>query len=174
MPDKQVTVIAGPNGSGKTTFALEYLPGEADCDVFINADFIAFGISPLHPERATLRAGRLMVREMSLHMREGRSFAVETTLAGRGYARMIRRWRADGYFVKLIFLSLPSAEEAIARVAKRVSQGGHGLPESVIRRRFEAGLRNFRNLYCHCVDKWLLFDNTGTAPVLVEEGPNCE
>ena len=113
MPDKKVIIIAGPNGAGKTTFAQEYLPNEADCPIFVNADLIAAGLSPFRPAAAAIHAGRLMLEEIDKHARAGRSFAFETTLAGRGYVRMLRHWRADGYSVKLIFLSLATPEEAI-------------------------------------------------------------
>ena len=172
MPDKKVTIIAGPNGAGKTTFALEYLPNEADCPVFVNADLIAAGLSPFRPETAAIRAGRLMLEEINAHARAGKSFAFETTLAGRGYVKKIKQWRADGYIVRLIFLSLATPEEAIARVAKRVYLGGHGVPENVIRRRFCAGLRNFQETYRHCVDHWQKFNNSGDIPVLEDEGRN--
>ena len=172
MPDKKVIIIAGPNGAGKTTFALEYLPNEADCPIFVNADLIAAGLSPFRPATAAIRAGRLMLEEINAHACAGRSFAFETTLAGRGYVKKIKQWRTDGYNVKLIFLSLATPEEAIARVAKRVHLGGHGVPENVIRRRFRTGLRNFQETYRHCVDHWQKFNNSGDIPVLEDEGRN--
>lgn len=98
------------------------------------------------------------------------SFAFETTLAGHGYARMIPGWRAAGWHVKLLFLSLPSPEMAIMRVAGRVAQGGHAVPEKVIRRRFATGWRNFREIYVHRVDSWMLYDNSGDQPVIMESG----
>ena len=174
MPDKKVIIIAGPNGAGKTTFALEYLPNEADCPVFVNADLIAAGLSPFRPATAAIRAGRLMLEEINAHARAGRNFAFETTLAGRGYVRMIRQWRTDGYKVRLIFLSLPTPEEAIKRVALRVQQGGHHVPEQVIRRRFNSGLRNFKTVYRLCVDDWLWYNNSGTTPVLLEKKDDDE
>ena len=172
MPDKKIIIIAGPNGAGKTTFALEYLPNEADCPVFVNADLIAAGLSPFRPETVAIRAGRLMLEEINTHARAERSFAFETTLAGHGYVKKIKQWRADGYNIKMIFLSLATPEEAIARVAKRVRLGGHGIPENVIRRRFYAGLRNFHEIYRHCVDHWQEFNNSGDTPVLEDEGSN--
>ncbi len=125
---KRIYILAGPNGAGKTTFAREYLTHEADCPVFINADLIADGISPFHPERAAMRAGRIMLELIDDNVRRGKSFAFETTLAARNYARSIPKWRSHGYIVILYFLSLPSAEVAIARVAERVRQGGHNVP----------------------------------------------
>ncbi len=168
----RIIIIAGPNGAGKTTFAREFLPFEAGCPIFVNADLIAAGIAPFQPETVAFRAGRLMLQELARHSAEGCSFAFETTLAGRSYAPMIDTWRANGYTVKLIFLSLASADEAVARVANRVRQGGHNIPTETIRRRFESGLIHFRNAYRHRVDFWQLFDNSGDSPLLIEEGAN--
>jgi predicted ABC-type ATPase len=111
-----------------------------------------------------------MLEEIRRHAAEQHSFAFETTLSGLSYARMIDRWRRDAYVVKLIFLSLASPEEAIARVAMRVRQGGHNVPAETIRRRFASGAVNFREIYCRRVDYWQLFDNSGESPLLLEEG----
>lgn len=165
---RRILIIAGPNGAGKTTFAREFLPGEAQCPDFINADLIAAGLSPFNPEAAALRAGRLMLEEMASRITHGRSFAFETTLSGMAYARQIPHWRQQGYHVKLVFLSLPSAEMAVARVSGRVAQGGHAIPEAVIRRRFDGGLRNFEHLYKPVVDSWVHYDNSGSVPVLID------
>lgn len=169
---KKIVIIAGPNGAGKTTFAREFLPNEAGCPVFVNADLIAAGIAPFQPEAVAFRAGRLMLGEIAAHFAAGRNFAFETTLSGLTYARMIDRWRANGYTVKLIFLSLASSEEAIARVAMRVRQGGHNIPADTIRRRYEAGLFHFRETYRSRVDFWQLLDNSGKSSQLIEEGVN--
>jgi predicted ABC-type ATPase len=112
---KRIFIIAGPNGSGKTTFALEFLPRKADCPDFINVDLIAAGLSPFDPDRAAIRAGRLMLAEIRRRVRNGSSFAFESTLSGHGYARRIPHWRATGYYVKLIFLNLPTPDLAVAR-----------------------------------------------------------
>jgi len=170
--EKKIVIIAGPNGAGKTTFALEFLPREADCPDFINVDLIAAGLSPFDPDRAAIRAGRLMLEEIKRRVRDGRSFAFETTLSGRHYARMIPRWRAAGYHVKLIFLNLPTAELAAARVAARIAQGGHNVPEPVIRRRFDRGLRNLNNIYRLLVNSWALYDNAALIPRLAASGDN--
>ncbi len=169
---KKIVIIAGPNGAGKTTFAREFLPREANCPDFINVDLIAAGLSPFDPDRVALRAGRLMLREIKRRAHAGESFAFETTLAGRSYAKLIPRWRAAGYYVKLIFLSLPTTDLAVARVAARASQGGHNVPEEVIRRRFNAGRRNFENLYCKLVNTWVLYENSGPTPMPVASGDN--
>lgn len=169
---KKIVIIGGPNGAGKTTFAREFLPREAGCPDFINVDLIAAGLSPFDPDRAALRAGRLMLQEIKRRVRAGESFAFETTLAGRNYARLIPRWRAAGYHVKLIFLSLPNADLAVSRVKARVAQGGHNVSEHVIRRRFDAGLRNFENLYQSLVNRWVLYDNSGPSPRPLVTGYN--
>lgn len=169
---KRIVVIAGPNGAGKTTFAREFLPHEANCPDFINADLIAAGLSPFNPESAALRAGRLMLEEIHEKIRHDKSFAFETTLSGRTYLKLLRDCRRQGYHLLLVFLSLPSADMAIARVAARVAQGGHNVPETDIRRRFDAGLRNFHESYKKIVDTWILYDNSGNIPKIVERGEN--
>lgn len=169
---KKIVIIAGPNGAGKTTFAKEFLPYEADCPDFINADLIAAGISPFDPDRAAIRAGRLMLFEIKRRIVRGESFAFETTLSGRYYASLIPDWRKAGYHVKLIFLNLPNPELAIARVAARVSQGGHHVPEPVVRRRFDSGLKNFHDIYQRLVNSWALYDNSSQQPRLITTGDN--
>jgi len=168
--EKRIIIIAGPNGAGKTTFAREYLPVEVGITTFINADLIAAGLSPFAPELVARRAGRLMLEEIDRCADAGVSFAFETTLAGKGYLRRISTWRLKGYHVKLIFLRLHSADEAIQRVQLRVSQGGHAIPLPVIQRRFALGLTNFERTYRPAVDTWQLIDNGGRGPVLVAEG----
>ena len=168
--EKRIFIIAGPNDAGKTTFATEFLPNEADCPLFINADVIAAGLNPSHPNRVGVQVGRRMLEQIREHVDRGESFAFETTLSGRVYAHRIPRWRSKGYRVKLFFLRLPSPEMAIGRVAQRVLEGGHDVPEEVIRRRFEAGWRNFEQVYQDLVDGWALYDNSGFEPkLLVEE-----
>lgn len=168
----KIVIIAGPNGAGKTTFARQFLPNEADCPVFVNADLIAAGLAPFSPESAAIRAGRLMLGEITNLVRRGESFAFETTLSGLMYARLIQEWRRFGYRVRLIYLSLPNAELAVTRVAERVVQGGHAIPEAVIRRRFDAGWNNFNLKYKFLVNAWSLYDNSQQQPVLIEEGVN--
>ena len=155
----RILIIAGPNGAGKTTFATEFLPNEADCPLFVNADLIAAGLSPFRPDLAAVRAGRLTLQQIDEHVRRGDRFAFETTLSGRSHARRIPRWQTMGYRVKLLFLCLPTPEMAIARVAHRVSCGGHDVPKSVIVRRFSKGWHNFENVYRDLVDEWRLYDN---------------
>ena len=169
VTDKKVVIIAGPNGAGKTTFAMEFLPNEADCPIFINADLIAAGLSPFRTDWVAVRAGKLMLQQIHRHARNGDSFAFETTLSGRSYARWSPRWQQRGYQVKMFFLRLPTVEAAIERVAQRVLEGGHDVPEPVIRRRFHAGWHNFQQLYRGLVDEWALYDNSGEVPKLLGE-----
>lgn len=166
----KVLILAGPNGAGKTTFAREFLVHEAACPRFFNADLIAEGLSPFAPERAAVRAGRIMLGLIDDAVGRRESFAFETNLAGRNFARAIPRWREAGYVVTLIFLSLPSAELAVSRVAERTRHGGHAVPEATIRRRFTAGLENLHGVYKGIVDAWALFDTGGSRPVLVSSG----
>lgn len=170
----KIIIIAGPNGAGKTTFAREFLPNEAACPIFVNADLIAAGLSPFSPDTATVRAARIMLEQIVEHVRRKESFAFETTLSGVGYARRIPEWQALGYRVELFFLSLPEPEDAISRVALRVRQGGHDVPEAVIRRRFASGLGNFKRIYRHLVDAWAMYDNSGNEPKLLDWGERDE
>lgn len=104
---KKILIIAGPNGAGKSTFAQEFLPAEAGCPIFVNADLIAAGLSPFAPELAAVKAGRLMLEQIHGHVRKGESFAFETTLSGRAYAQQIPKWRADGWLsCEVIFSAL--------------------------------------------------------------------
>ncbi|MBF0505847.1 MAG: zeta toxin family protein [Nitrospirae bacterium] len=171
MPkNRKVVIIAGPNGAGKTTFAREFLPKEGGCPVFVNADLIAAGISPFLPEQASFHAGRLMIEEIKRHVLQGDNFAFETTPSGKTYAVMIPEWQRIGYNIKLVFLYLPDVKIAVERVKYRVEQGGHNIPEKIIRRRYEKGWKNFQSLYKHLVDAWILFDNSGMTPGLIDKG----
>jgi len=172
MPDseKTIVIIAGPNGAGKTTFARAFL---ADSGMrFINADLIAAGLSPFEPEAMALRAGRLMLEETAACTARNENFAFETTLSGLGWLRHIRQWREDGWHVELHFLTLQNADMAIERVKQRVRQGGHSIPEPVIRRRFSAGLRNFEQHYKHAVNAWACYDNSSHKTALLASGEN--
>lgn len=162
-----VFVIAGPNGAGKTTFARKFLPAYADCRNFINADLIAQGVSPFRPEAAALRAGRLMLEEIKLAVKHRESFGFETTLAGRGHLNLIGRLKKSGYEVHFFFLWLPAVELALTRVKTRVIEGGHDVPETVVRRRFNRSIRNFLLSYRSLGDSWTLLDNSGATPVVI-------
>lgn len=170
--EKQVLIVAGPNGAGKTTFARTFLAPLKDQVRFVNADYIAAGLSPFDPELVAVRAGKIMLEEVEACFQRGESFAIETTLSGRGYLKHIKRWREAGYRVTLMFLSLDDVSISIERVARRVVQGGHNIPEPVIRRRFKAGLELLHSNYKHSVNEWLLYDNSGNEPILLLKGVN--
>ena len=167
-----ILIIADPNGADKTTFAREYLLNVADYTSFVNADLIAVGLNPLQPEQEAISACRMMPGMIRRYVNEGRSLAFGTTLSGRSYASMIPRWQEQGYRVSLVFLSLPSPEVVIERVKQRVQDGGHNIPEDIIRRRFDVGRRNFNTTYRPVVHQWALYDSSGDAPTLLVEGEN--
>jgi predicted ABC-type ATPase len=163
-----VVMLAGPNGAGKSTSAARLLRGALAVEEFVNADTIAQGLSAYRPEAAAVAAGRVMLERLCFLARGRRDFAFETTLAGRGHARWLRELRSSGYRAHLIFLSLPDPGLAVARVAERVRQGGHHVPEVVVRRRFTGGLENLFNNYLEVVDSWQVYDNADlTGPRLI-------
>ena len=169
-----VYVIAGPNGAGKTTFANEFLPDFVNCREFLNADLIAAGLSPFAPETQNLRAGRLLLTRIKELTGGKQDFGFETTLSGRSYVRLLNEMKNDGYRILLFFLWLPSADLAVARVKNRVRQGGHNVPEPVIRRRFESGIRNLFRLYRLRLDAWWLYDASRLPPKVVSEEEDGE
>jgi len=169
-----VYVIAGPNGAGKTTFANEFLPGFVNCREFLNADLIAAGLSPFAPETQNLRAGRLLLTRIKELTKAKQNFAFETTLSGRSYVRLLNEMKNDGYRILLFFLWLPSADLAVARVKNRVRQGGHNVPEPVIHRRFESGIRNLFQLYRPQLNAWWLYDASRLPPKAVAEEEDGE
>lgn len=162
-------IIAGPNGAGKTTFALEYLPRVAGCTHFINADLIAAGLSPLAPERELVAASRILLHEIEERIAKGEDFAFETTLAGRGYLRLIQRLQGQGWQVELIYLALPSMKMSKLRVTERVVHGGHNIPIKDIERRFARSLRNLLNDYSQVANRTRCFMNTDDKPAPVFE-----
>ncbi|RCS52553.1 MULTISPECIES: zeta toxin family protein [Pirellulaceae] len=159
-----VYVIAGPNGAGKTTFASKFLPDFVHCKEFLNADLIAAGLSPFDPESQSVAAGKIMLQRMDELTQKRESFSFESTLSGRGYIKKFDSLRERGYEIEIFFLWLPHVENAVIRVANRVRQGGHNIPEQVIRRRYNSGARNFWNTYRHSVDRWHLYDGSCTPP----------
>jgi predicted ABC-type ATPase len=169
---KSIQIIAGPNGAGKTTFVQNYLDRYVDCDEFLNADLIAAGLSPFAPEREALAASQIFLERLNKLEQGKRSFALETTLAARSYKDRIRNWKSLGFTVNLMFLWLPSPEFAIQRVAERVIQGGHNIPEPDIRRRYDRGLKNLFNVYLPIVDDVWIMNASVIPPDLVLERLN--
>jgi len=169
---KTIIIIAGANGAGKTSFAREFLRQEADIVEFVNADLIAAGLSPFNPEKVPIHAGKIMLNQIKLHVAKNNSFAFETTLSGLSYARMISEWKKAGYYVKLIYLKIANEKMAVARVKARVSMGGHNIPLDVIHRRFLSSWINFNQTYKVLVDSWVLYENSGGKPILLDKGVN--
>ena len=169
VTNKKIIIIAGPNGAGKTTFAKNFLPQEAHTFRFINADLIAAGLAPFNPESVSFKAARLMLSELDEYTKAGESFAFETTLSGIHYLQRIQEWKDLGYTVKLWFIALSSPELAVSRVAERVAQGGHNIPEEVIRRRYASGLENLSK-YQKVVKSWVLLNGDKTPPEQMDQG----
>ena len=163
-------MLAGPNGAGKSTTASRLLKGALGVDEFVNADVIARGLSGFAPERAAMAAGRIMLARLRELAETRASFAFETTLASRAFAPWLAKLIADGYAFHLVFVWLPSADEAIARVAQRVQSGGHHVPDDTIRRRYAAGLRNFFELYRPLAATWQIVYNSIGPPDLIAKG----
>jgi predicted ABC-type ATPase len=163
MPEeelKEVIMLGGPNGAGKTTTAARLLPRVLSIREFVNADEIARGLSPFNPEGSALAAGRVMVERLDALAKSGQSFAFETTCSGRSHVRFLRTCRDLGFRLSFMFFWLPSADLAIERVARRVRQGGHHIPDDVVGRRYLAGLYNMRHLYLPMADVGLVVDNS--------------
>jgi predicted ABC-type ATPase len=164
-------IIAGPNGAGKTTFAREFLAHEAGVVHFVNPDLIAAGLSPLRPELAALAAGRLFLRELDRLGGTKDSFAFESTLSGLTYISRLKRWKAAGRRIEIVYLRISSPQLALRRIAARVKQGGHNVPRRDVLRRFTRSWNNFEWHYRLLAHAWSVYDNSGVVPVLLDQGP---
>ena len=171
---KNLYIISGCNGAGKTTASYTVLPEILDCREFVNADEIARGLSPFNSESMAIEAGRLMLKRIEELLEKEETFSIETTLATKSYINLVRRAQAKGYSVKVLFFWLNSPELALQRVAERVAKGGHNIPEPVIRRRYVAGIRNFFRLFMSEVDYWDIYDNSGYPAIQVACGGKDE
>ncbi|HSH38935.1 MAG TPA: AAA family ATPase [Chthoniobacterales bacterium] len=153
-----IYLIAGCNGAGKTTFALEYLAQEANCRRFLNADEIARGLSPLDPTIAAMKAGRLLLAEIRSAIARKQTFGLETTLSGRTHIALLQRACERGYDIELHYLWLASPAEALERVRQRVRKGGHNVPAADVRRRYHRGLKNLLSDYLPMATRWIVWD----------------
>jgi len=160
-------IISGPNGAGKTTFARKFLPDYAKCLEFVNVDLIANGISPFDPERAALRAGRIMLEQIHSLAERRVDFGFETTLSGRTYVKLLQEMKKKGYLIHIFFLWISDVELALERIKLRVQNGGHHIPEAIVRRRFVRSLPNFLRVYKPLANSWTIFDNSGDVPRMV-------
>ena len=170
MTDKHLYIISGPNGAGKTTASYSVLPRILQCKEFVNADEIARGLSPFNPESVAIEAGRLMLSRIKDLLSRNESFSIETTLATRSYFRLIEKAHQQGYEVTLLYFWLKSPEQAMERVAERVSKGGHNIPKDIIIRRYYEGIDNLFNIYMPIVDTWVLVNNSETPRSIVATG----
>ena len=170
MEDKHLYIISGPNGAGKTTASYSVLPKILQCKEFVNADEIARGLSPFNPESVAIEAGRLMLSRIKELLSRNESFSIETTLATRSYFRLIEKAHQQEYKVTLLYFWLKSPEQAIERVAERVSKGGHNIPKNIIMRRYYEGIDNLFKIYMPIVDTWVLVNNSETPRSIVATG----
>ena len=167
MNPKNLYIIAGPNGSGKTTFAREFLHIYVNCPNFINTDFVAQGLSPFSPEKEAMKAGREVLKRVREYASQEKDFGFETTLSGKTNVQLFAQLRSEGYRIFLFFLWAPDAHLSLARIKHRVSKGGHDVPEKDVRRRFQRSLDNFQLIYKDKVDNWMFFDNSTEKPHLI-------
>lgn len=172
MNNRNVYIIAGPNGSGKTTFAIKFLPEYARCPNFINADLIAHGLSPFSPGAAAIKAGKLVLEQIHEFAKKRVDFAFETTLSGKLYVNLFKSLKEKGYKIHIFFLWVPDTDLVVSRIKSRVAQGGHNVPVRDVLRRFNRSISNFFKLYQPLADSWMLFDNAGINPILIAERRN--
>jgi len=172
MKTKKVYIIAGPNGSGKTTFAKTFLPEYAKCDRFINADLIAAGLSPFSPQQVAIKSGKLVLEQIKECSANGVDFGFETTMSGVTYLKYFKMLKEKGYKISIFFLWIPSLQLAVARVKDRVAQGGHNVPTEDIKRRFERSMDKFFKEYRLLTDEWILFNNEGVSPQIIAKKQN--
>ena len=157
---KNLYIIAGCNGAGKTTASMTVLPEILNCYEFVNADEIAKGLSPFQPEKVAIEAGRIMLKRLKDLLESGVDFAFETTLSTRSYVSFIKEAVLKDYKITLIFVYLKNVELAKKRVRERVTRGGHNIEDDVIERRYVAGLKNFFQLYMPICNLWMVVDNS--------------
>ena len=167
--NKHLYILAGCNGAGKTTASYIILPEILNCREFINLDEIAKGLSPFQPEKASIGAGRIMLKRLEYLLTENASFAFETTLATRTHKNTVTKAKTAGYDVTLLFFWLQTIELAKMRVQKRVSEGGHDIIEEVIERRYINGIRNLFEIYLPIADVVLIYDNSEGKHELIAE-----
>ena len=174
MSNKKLYIIAGCNGAGKTTASKRFLPSILDCRQWVNADEIAYGLSPLDPQSVSFQAGRLMLGRIQELLNKEETFAIETTLSTRAYRNLVLQAQAKGYRVELVFFYLPSPQLAIRRIAHRVKNGGHHVPDDVVVRRYYRGIKNLKEIFIPIVDHWDIYRYEGNAYVLLATGNKGE
>lgn len=156
-----IVVLAGANGAGKTTAARTILVDLLRLFTFVNADEIARGLSPFAPETVAFEAGRIMLNRLNQLAKARESFAFETTLAGKAYRRWLAERKDEGYEVHLLYFWAGQVEMNVQRVAQRVADGGHNIPDATIRQRYQRSIRNFLKEYRSLASTWCVYDNAG-------------
>jgi len=168
LPD--LYIISGCNGAGKTTASFTILPEMLNCKEFVNADEIAKGLSPFQPENVSFHAGRIMIERIEALINAEANFAFETTLTTLWYVNTIKLAKEKGYNVTLIYFWLDDVNLAIERVKLRVSEGGHNIPEAIIKRRYYRGIINLTTKFISVCDYWIVINNSGRPFNFVAEG----
>ena len=171
-PMPNLYIIAGCNGAGKTTASFTILPDILSCREFVNADNIAYGISPFNVEGVAIEAGKIMLRRIEELLQEMADFAIETTLATRSYVSLVQKAQASGYKVTLLYIWLNSPDLALQRVSERVRKGGHNIPQDVVERRYYRGIKNFFSLFMPVCDRWIFADNSQNKLNIIAHGKN--
>jgi predicted ABC-type ATPase len=172
----RVVIFAGPNGAGKSTHA-DAIVAALGIDTFVNADYIARGLSGRHADAVAMQAGRIMLTRLKELAAAKQDFAFESTLSSRSFAPFLRQLKTQGYQVAIYYFSLISASLAVRRVKLRVAMGGHDVPEDTVRRRFSRSLHNFHSLYMPLADSWAMFDNSAVGKAMLmatQEGDNLQ
>ena len=169
---KNLYIIAGCNGAGKTTASFTILPEILNCKEFVNADEIARGLSPFQPEKVAFEAGRIMLNRINDLLNSGENFAFETTLATKSYKSKIKIAKIQNYSITLIFFWLQNENLAVERVKSRVLEGGHNIERAVIKRRYYNGIKNLFEIYIHIVDEVMIIDNSEGKHDLIAKKTN--
>lgn len=172
MQNKILYLIAGANGSGKSTLASELLPSENL--EFLNADEVAKEICPENIESVKIKAGKIVLDKLKKLLNSGKSFAIETTLAGKNHIKTIHKAKILGYYIVLIYSYLDNPVLCENRIKIRVLSGGHDIPKEDIVRRFKRSKTNFWNIYKNLADEWNLFYNGSSEYILVAQCSNSK
>lgn len=163
-------VISGCNGAGKTTTSFTLLPELLECNNFVNADNIAYGLSPLYPKAADFQAGRIMLDRIKHLIASKETFAFETTLTTLSYRNVFSEAKKNKFEITLLYIWLNNHKLAFQRVNERKRHGGHYVSKEIITRRYYKGLINFYKIFKNLSDNWYIFDNSNIIPELIVSG----